>query len=233
MGEERWKVSATWPPEGIQNMRWYFSAGNLLSPTTPQVESQGKDSYTVDFEAVSADYNRWWEMAVLESKTVSYPDRAVQDRRLLTYTSAPLEKDVEISGYPVVSIFMSSSEADGAVIIYLEDVAPDGKVYYITEGQLRLIHRKVLPAGESPYCLQVPYHSFKEGDAEPMKPGEVVVVTFGLNPTSVLLRRGHSLRVAISGADKGTFARVPQHATPIYEIYFQEGWLSFIDLPSK
>jgi putative CocE/NonD family hydrolase len=128
---------------------------------------------------------------------------------------------------------MSSSEADGAVIVYLEDVAQDGTVYYITEGQLRLIHRKVSPTGESPYCLQVPYHSFKECDSEPITPGEVVEVTFGLNPTSVLVRRGHSLRVAISGADKGTFTRVPEDATPIFHIYFQEGRLSYIDLPSK
>lgn len=233
MGEECWKSSRTWPPAGIAVRRWYLSSNHALAPAAPAAAEQGLDRYTVDFDAVSANYNRWWEMAVLEYKTVSYPDRAEQDHRLLTYTSAPLEQDMEITGYPVVGIYLNSTTTDGALIVYLEDVAPDGTVYYITEGQLRLIHRKVSPPEESPYCLQVPYHSFKEADARPMVPGAVVEVTFGLNPVSVLVRRGHCLRLAIAGADKGTFTRVPEQGVPVYEVYFQEGRLSFIDLPSK
>ena len=34
----------------------------------------------------------------------------------------------------MVTLHLASTEADGAFIVYLEDVAPDGTVRYITEG---------------------------------------------------------------------------------------------------
>jgi predicted acyl esterase len=33
-----------------------------------------------------------------------YADRACEDRRLLTYTSAPLMNDLEVTGYPVIHL---------------------------------------------------------------------------------------------------------------------------------
>ena len=69
----------------------------------------------------------------------------------------------------------------------------------MTEGQLRALHRKVGTAG-SPYELQVPYHTFRREDAMPLVPGESAELRFGLHPTSVLIRKGHRIRVQISGA---------------------------------
>jgi predicted acyl esterase len=40
----------------------------------------------------------------------------------------------EISGYPVVNMSIAFDSSDAAVFCYLEDVAPDGTVTYITEG---------------------------------------------------------------------------------------------------
>jgi predicted acyl esterase len=49
----------------------------------------------------------------------------------------------------------------------------------------------------------------------PLVPGEVAELTFGLLPTSVLIRKKHRIRVAIAGHDKDTFARIPPEETPI------------------
>lgn len=130
---------------------------------------------------------------------VDYGDRAVADKGLLTYTSSPLNRDVEITGHPVINLKISSSESDGAVIAYLEDVAPGGKVTMLTRGQLRLIHRKN-SSEKPPYPIFGPYHTFE--DASPMRRGEVAEVSFGLLPLSVKVKKGHALRVAISGHDK-------------------------------
>ena len=40
----------------------------------------------------------------------------------------------------MVSLQLSSTKPDGALHVYLEDVAPDGRVTYLTEGVLRLVH---------------------------------------------------------------------------------------------
>jgi len=60
---------------------------------------------------------------------------------------------------------------------------------------------------------------------------EIEEITFKLWPTSVLVKEGHSLRIAIAGADKDTFDRVPQEGTPVYKIYRSKSHVSFIDLP--
>ena len=114
--------------------------------------------------------------------------------------------------------------------VYLEDVDERGYVTYVTEGQLRAIHRKVC-AGPPPYRLQVPYHSFKEADAQPLVPGEVAEITFGLLPTSVLIRKGHRLRLGIAGHDEGTFVRIPATGTPVWTVVRHRVHPSYIDLP--
>ena len=57
-----------------------------------------------------------------------------------------LATDHELSGHPCVTLHLSASEADAALHVYLEDVAPDGTCRYVTEGMLRALHRKECPA---------------------------------------------------------------------------------------
>jgi putative CocE/NonD family hydrolase len=229
LGEETWKKTSVWPPQGTQTQRWYFAGDYALSPTAPQAGS-GADSYTVDFEATTGDYNRWWEMSVLDDETVIYEDRAEADQRLLTYTSPPLPEDTEIGGYPVVTLYVASTESDGAFFVYLEDVAPDGRVTYVTEGQLRAIHRQV-STEPAPYELQVPYRTFKRSDIAPLVPGEIAELTFGLHPTSVLIKKGHRIRIAIAGHDMGTFVRIPAEGTPVLTVARNSVHASCVDLP--
>ncbi|GAB4337903.1 MAG: CocE/NonD family hydrolase [Candidatus Abyssubacteria bacterium] len=226
MGEERWKTTTVWPPKGSVTQRWYLSAGNTLSSEPPS-ERSGADRYTVDFEATTGATNRWHTQM---GGDVSYPDRAEQDRRLLTYTSEPLAEDTEITGHPVVTLYVASTHTDGAFFVYLEDVDENGRVTYVTEGQLRALHRKV-STDEPPYAMLVPYHSFKREDGAPLVPGETAELTFGMHPTSVLIRKGHRIRIAIAGHDKDTFARIPAEGNPVITIERNARFSSHIDLP--
>ncbi len=229
LGEETWKQTDVWPPRGTTTWRWYLAENRTLSPDRPLAEA-GADPYTVDFAATTGEYNRWWEIGGILNHTVTYPNRAREDGRLLTYTSPPLAGDIEISGYPVVTLYVTSTAPDGVLYVYLEDVDEGGRVTYITEGQLRVIHRRVSDE-PSPYNLQVPYHSFKERDARPLVPGEIAEICFGLLPTSVLVRRGHRLRLAIAGHDEGTFVRIPAQGTPVITVARNSRYASCLDLP--
>ena len=229
MGEERWKRTAVWPPAGTATQRWYLAEDHSLSLAEPGAES-GADRYAVDFEASTGPYNRWWEMGGLVQKTVIYSDRKQAGRHLLTYTSPPLAEDTEITGHPVVTLYLSSTETDGAVFVYLEDVDEAGQVTYVTEGQLRLIHRRV-STDSPPYRLLVPYHSFKREDAAPLMPGQIAEIKFGLLPTSVLIKKGHRIRIGIAGHDAGNFARIPAQGTPVITVARNRIHASHIDLP--
>jgi len=229
LGEEKWKATSVWPPEGTTLQRWYLAADGLLLPDGPGEEA-GSDTYTVDFEAETGEFNRWWEMGAVVGKTVVYGDRSDAASHLLTYTSRPLARDVEITGYPVVTLYVTSTHEDAALFVYLEDVDESGRVFYATEGQLRALHRKVSTEA-SPYRLQVPYHSFREEDAMPLVPGEVAEISFGLQPTSVLIRKGHRIRIGIAGHDEGTFVRIPAEGTPVITVSRNRIHASCIDLP--
>ena len=226
IGEEKWKTTSTWPVAGATPMRWYFGANNSLGEGAPAADS-GEDRYTVNFETTTGEKNRWHTQVGGE---VFYPDRASEDKKLLTYTSAPLESDLEITGHPVVTLYLISTHTDGGFFVYLEEVDETGKVTYLTEGALRGIHRRI-STEQSPLKIFVPYHSFKKKDTTPLVPGEITEIKFGLQPISVLIRKNHRLRVAIAGHDKDTFIRVPADGTPTIAIQRNKRAMSSIELP--
>lgn len=224
MGEDVWKTTDTWPPDGVDEQKLYLRTGLSLSSEMPNEEAP--DTYRVDFTASSGESNRFWTQL---GNDVYYPDRAREDEKLLTYDTEPLGEDQEITGNALVHLYLSSTHADGALFVYLEQVSPEGVVTYLTEGELRLIDRKV---SEAPFWYHVgPYHSCNAADAEDMVPGEMTEVTLGLLATSVLVRAGNSLRIAIAGHDAANFRRYPAEGTPELTITHDAQHPSSITLP--
>jgi putative CocE/NonD family hydrolase len=227
MGSGEWHTATTWPPAGFENTTLYFAPGGALSLAQPG--PGGSDQYTVDFTATTGRTTRWHTQ--MRGGDVIYDDRAQEDAKLLTYTSEPMARDVEITGHPLVTLYVRSTATDGAFFVYLEDVAPDGRITYITEGQLRAISRKVAE-GEPDYHRYGPYRTFERADAEELVPGEVAELGFDLWATSVLIRSGHRVRVAIAGADDGLFARYPRDGSvPVITVERNAGFPSRIVLP--
>jgi putative CocE/NonD family hydrolase len=132
-----------------------------------------------------------------------------------------------------VTLHAASTHPDGAFIVYLEDVAPDGDVTYVTEGQLRAVMRRV--TGDPPlYWKPGPHRSELRADAAPLVPGEVAEITLGLWATSVLIRKGHRIRVAIAGADADTFLRYPRDGgVPTLSVQRGAAYPSRIELPTR
>ena len=189
----------------------------------------GADEYLVDWTATTGDFTRWHTGLFMAD--VIYPDRAEESQKLLTSTSPPLDRDMEITGNPIVTLYVASTEEDGAFHVYLEDVAPDGRVTYLTEGVLRAIHRP--SAGQPPYTVQGPYYSFERADAAPLTPGQGMEISFSLYTTSVLIREGHRLWVSVAGHDASVFARHPAEGTPVLTMQRNSLYPSHIELPME
>ena len=96
------------------------------------------------------------------------------------FVTAPLESDTEVTGDAIVNLWMSSSASDGNIFVYLEDVAPDGKVTQVTDARLKASLRKVSKPRYENYGL--PYHRSHREDAQPLKPGEPVQLVFAFLP---------------------------------------------------
>jgi putative CocE/NonD family hydrolase len=189
---------------------------------------EGSDRYQVDPTAATGLNNRWH--AQTAGKPILFPDRAENDKKLMVYDTSSLENDTEITGHPVVHLYIRSNATDGQFFVYLETVDPDGRVRMLTEGQLRGLHRKVSD-DTPPYKMFGPYHSLKEKDALPLIPGEVAEIAFDLFPISVLLKKGQRIRLAIAGADADVFAPILGCESPALTVERNSVYASCIELP--
>lgn len=178
---------------------------------------QDQDEYTVDYTTSSGIDNRWTWTSGGGTQTEGtkppdfypYPDMAANDRKGLTYTTAPLDAPLEVTGHPVVHLWLTSTAEDGDFFVYLEDIEPEGRSAYVSEGQLRASHRRL---SEPPYDrMNLPYHRSFADDMLALTPGEAAELVFDLQPTSYVFLKGHRVRVTITCADKDTFA------TPLLE----------------
>ncbi|MEO8448613.1 MAG: CocE/NonD family hydrolase [Gemmatimonadota bacterium] len=224
-----WKTTPVWPPADLTPVKWYLGADHGLAREAPAADS-GSNAYQVDLTATTGHPSRWDTQ--LGGGDVIYPDRAAQDKKLLTYTSEPLAHEMEITGAPMVSLEVSSTATDGLFFVYLEDVAPDGRVTYLTEGLLRALHRKV-SSETPPYPDLGPYHTFRSTDGMPLVPGERTNVSFALYAVSVRVKAGHRIRVAIAGHDDAAFTRVPVDGAPVITIFSEKSAASLIEIPMK
>jgi len=210
-GEGRWKSAASWPPPA-EPTGFYLASHGALVREAP-VAREASDAYAPDPASGTGGTSRWRGLAV--PTWTSYGDRADADRHNRVYESAPLARDLEVTGQPVLHLWLSADAADLAVFAYLEDVDSEGEVGYVTEGQLRALHRASPPA-----------HSFRRADARPLVPRETAELVVELLPISHLFRAGHRLRLSLAGGDRDQFAPIPGAA--------REWWIErSADAPSR
>lgn len=223
LGEGAWKSTRSWPPRAVRR-RWHMAGGFRLSALPGET---GFDSLQVDPALGEVTSNRW--ATGNDYGRVNYGDRRQLDAARLAYTSEPLERDLEITGHPVAHLNVTSTREDGAFFVYLEAVKPDGVSVYLTEGQLRALHRKVW--ADSPFRALGPQHSYLSRDAEPLTPDEAAVLTFTFHPISARIPAGYRLRVCLAGSDRTTFANIPAEGTPPFLKFHRGPAGCYVDLP--
>jgi putative CocE/NonD family hydrolase len=221
LGGGKWRDSPVWPPANSTAEKWYPNTGRRLG----EMPGAGSDIYKVDFAATTGTLSGY--RGQVDLSQTDYGDRAKADARLRTYTSAPMTADTEIAGNPVAHLHLSSSARAGLVIVYLEDVAPNGRVTYVTQGLLNLAHRKL---AASDWGISAdPLHSYLHADMKPMIPGAMEDVTIAISPIAAMIRKGHRLRVAIAGADDGNLERLPAKGGAT--LTFALGKDTYVDVP--
>ncbi len=232
--EDAWRTSDQWPLANQQMTRYYFAEGRTGSVesvndgflrTESPADASASDAYTVDYSTTSGYDSRWNS----ELGAGVYPDMRANDEKALTYTTLPLESDVEITGHAVVHLWIATEASDLDFFVYLEEVDPTGKSAYITEGNLRASHRALR---EAPFDnVGLPYQSSNEGDLGLIPAGEPIELVFDLLPTSKLFRKGKRIRVSITCADVDNFDTLILDPTPEARLLGDGTHASFIELP--
>lgn len=206
-----WREENEWPLARQVLTPFYFGGSRLLS-ASPAQDEPGVDRYTIDWDH-RADYgssrgNRW-TMTQMPEQVM---DRTTLDEKTYYYETPSLESDVEVTGHPVVNLWLASNYPDGDVHVYLTDVDQSGRSVLVTDGRLRvgwagLANDDDQVMGVVDVKPDLPWHGYQshQYDAVRMADGKTVNLRFDLEPTSWLFRRGHKIRVAIAGADHGNF----------------------------
>jgi hypothetical protein len=124
----------------------------------------------------------------------------------LTFVTAPLERETEVTGPSAAKLFVSSSTPEADLFLVLQVFAPDGKEVVfqgaldphtpIGQGWLRASHRKLDSKLSTPYR---PYHTHDE--KQPLEPGEVVEIEVEIWPTSIVIPPGYRLGLQVRGKD--------------------------------
>ena len=114
----------------------------------------------------------------------------VQQRSdVLTYTTAPLERDLDVVGPLRLILYASSSALDTDFSARLSDVFPDGRAIQLQSGILRARYRN------------------QAGEPDLLEPGRIYQFNIDMCATANRFRAGHRLCLDISSADFPRFDR--------------------------
>jgi len=225
-----WRSASQWPLPDEKPVRFYFEQGpsksdSLLGEESPTAAS-GKDDYRVDYSTTSGKATRWTNGY---GGAFGYTDMADNDMKGLTYTTQPFSSGVEVTGHPLINLWISSSSKEIDLFAYLEEVDQNGNSQYVTEGVLRSSHRATF-APPVDY-LGLPYHRGFASDASKLAGDEPVNLVFDLLPTSFIIDRGHRIRITLTGADANNASTPQQSPPPVVSVYRNVNHASYITVP--
>ncbi|MBP0444737.1 CocE/NonD family hydrolase [Roseomonas sp. SSH11] len=222
---EEWRSAEAWPPV-VETERLVLAADSSLALEPGEA---GSDEMRADFAAGTGNGTRYERIAGINS-TVYHADWAEKSANMLSWTSAPLAASQELAGHGVAELWITSSEPDASIFVYLSEVEADGTVRYVTEGLLRALHRKESPAPQA-YRATWPFRSFRREDAAPLVPGEATRIRIPLLPTAWRFSTGSRIRLSIAGADADHCVQVPHGRPPVLAVLRGGERSSALELP--
>jgi putative CocE/NonD family hydrolase len=193
MGANRWRDEQEWPLQRARPLALYLDgSGHANGP-----DGDGRLVAGADRPARAAvDHYRYDPRDPVPSLhgtplfTIPTDQRPLAFRAdILVYQTAPLETEVEVTGYPEVELFAASSAPDTDFFARLVDVAPDGEARDVALGMVRARYRHSLTRPEL------------------LTPGAVMRYAIRMGPTANLFRAGHRIRLDITSSDFPNYDR--------------------------
>ena len=186
-GANEWRDLSDWPPPGATTQRFHLQPGRGLAPDSPPASEP--DRYRYD----PADPTPALAGPMLNGNSLPTDNRSLEKRAdVLTYTSTPLEHDLEVIGPVQADLFVQSSREHTDFFVRLCDVDRKGASINVCDALLRV----------------TPGHPVQEADGTRR-------LTFDLWPAAHRFRSGHRLRVQVSSGAHPRYARNPGSGEPL------------------
>ncbi|MCW2514695.1 MAG: peptidase [Mycobacterium sp.] len=175
-GTQEWRTSASWPP-----------------PATHRYLALRADGALGEDEAAPGTRH----YMTLAAGTGKVKASEIDPPATLTWTSAPLDADLDVVGDIELQLVASATAADTAWIVTLQDVAPGGGVEDVTAGWLRASLREVDEAASVPGAPVLPC---RRPVAVPI--GEDVEYRIPLVPNARRFAAGHRIQLVLNSDDQ-------------------------------
>ena len=178
VGANEWRNLPTFPPADMHPQYWYFQPEGVLAATFPPASEPDRYRYDPSDPTPSVgSVGRF-----LGTGPARQDNRALEARLdVLTFTSPPLDRDLEVMGPVWAELFIRSSLLHTDFFVRMTDVEPSGKSMNVCDGLQRLAPNRPVPQADG--CLKVRVE---------------------LWPTAYRFRRGNRIRVQVSS---GSFPR--------------------------
>jgi putative CocE/NonD family hydrolase len=133
----------------------------------------------------------------------------------LTYTTPPLDHDLQVTGPIVADVWAELTSTDATLVAVLSDVDASDASDQVSAGFLLASQREVDPA-RSTFApggeLIRPFHPFTRESQQPVTPNDPALYRIEIYPTSNTFLKGHRLRLTIGSAN------TPTTATPVPDL---------------
>lgn len=198
----QWRAEKQWPLAGAVLTPFYLHADGGLSEATPAADAEPKvynydplDPVPTIGGTVTSGQPIMVGGAFDQRESAAFfgsrlPYEPLAERAdVLVFQTAPLERDVEVTGAIAAELWISSNRPDTDFTIKLIDVYPPNEDYphgyamNLTDGILRCRYRD---SWEQPSLLS---------------PGQVYRIKVSAFPTSNLFKRGHRIRLDVSSSN--------------------------------
>lgn len=199
MGADAWREEVDWPLPDTDWQCWYLhSAGRagsdledgMLDTRTPGSEPHDAYHYDPHDPVPTVGGATFLPGLFVAANAGPRDQRAVEARAdVLTYTSAVLTRDLEVTGPVRLVLYVRSDAPDTDFTGKLCDVYPDGRAMILTDGILRARYRESFTA------------------PRPLRAGEIHRLEIDLVATANVFRAGHRIRLEVSSSNFPRFDR--------------------------
>jgi X-Pro dipeptidyl-peptidase len=192
-------------------LRWFehhlkgIDTGMMDEPRVTLIDQHGTDRQAEAFPPASAEVESFaaeasdvtnegqLTQAAPADGEATYVDNPGLHRALLqdaaahrvTYTSAPLDEPLRLSGTPVAEVNASIEDPDAHLVAYLYDVAPDGEASYVTRGY-----------------LDANYRDGVDEEPAPVPEGEAITYAVDMHAREWVFEEDHSLELLLASSDR-------------------------------
>ncbi len=187
MGENVWRGEQDFPLARTKYTNYYLRRGAL---STVPPSDDPPETYTYDpADPVPTIGGRLCcgNNQIPPGPADQRPNESRRD--VLVFSTPPLERALEVTGWVRVKLWASTSAVDTDFTALLADVDPSGYARFLTDGIVRARYRN------------------STQKAEPVEPGRACEYDIDLWATSNLFRPGHRIRLYISSSNFPRFNR--------------------------